>query len=49
MAFKADIDDLRESPVVGIAKKKVIQDALGEVMIIEPHIKELKFPNNYLW
>ena len=40
LAFKADIDDLRESPAVGIAQK-VIQDALGEVMIVEPHIKEL--------
>ena len=40
LAFKADIDDLRESPAVGIAQK-VIQDGLGEVMIVEPHITEL--------
>lgn len=40
LAFKADIDDLRESPAVGIAQK-VIQDALGEVLVVEPHIKEL--------
>ena len=40
LAFKADIDDLRESPAVGIAQK-VIQEALGEVFIVEPHITEL--------
>lgn len=40
LAFKADIDDLRESPAVGIAQK-VIKEALGEVLIVEPHINEL--------
>lgn len=40
LAFKADIDDLRESPAVGIAQK-VIQGALGDVLIVEPHIQEL--------
>lgn len=40
LTFKADIDDLRESPAVGIAQQ-VIQDALGDVMIVEPHIREL--------
>jgi len=40
LAFKADIDDLRESPAVGIVQK-VIQEAFGEVLIVEPHIKEL--------
>ncbi len=40
LAFKADIDDLRESPAVGIAQK-VIQETLGEVLIVEPHINEL--------
>ncbi|BCG64827.1 MAG: UDP-N-acetyl-D-mannosaminuronic acid dehydrogenase [Methyloprofundus sp.] len=40
LAFKADIDDLRESPAVGIAEK-VIQEAIGEVLIVEPHIREL--------
>ncbi len=40
LAFKADIDDLRESPAVGIAEK-VIQEAMGEVLIVEPHIREL--------
>jgi UDP-N-acetyl-D-mannosaminuronic acid dehydrogenase len=40
LAFKADIDDLRESPAVGIAQK-VILETLGEVLIVEPHINEL--------
>ncbi|MDF1582280.1 MAG: UDP-N-acetyl-D-mannosamine dehydrogenase [Methyloprofundus sp.] len=40
LAFKADIDDLRESPAVGIAQK-VIQQAFGEIFIVEPHIREL--------
>ena len=40
MAFNADIDDLRESPVVGIAQK-VILESLGDIMIVEPHIKQL--------
>ena len=40
LAFKADIDDLRESPAVGIATK-IIQEAMAEVLIVEPHIKEL--------
>ncbi len=40
LAFKADIDDLRESPAVGIALK-VIQEAFAEVLIVEPHIQAL--------
>ena len=40
LAFKADIDDLRESPAVGIAEK-VINESLGHVLIVEPHIKEI--------
>ena len=40
LAFKADIDDLRESPAVDIAQK-VIQESFGEIFIVEPHIKEL--------
>ena len=40
LAFKADIDDLRESPAVDIAEK-VMQEALGDVLIVEPYIKEL--------
>lgn len=40
LAFKADIDDLRESPAVGIAQK-VIQENFANVLIVEPHIQEL--------
>lgn len=40
LTFKADIDDLRESPAIDIAQK-VINELLGDVMIVEPHIKEL--------
>ena len=40
LAFKADIDDLRESPAVHIAGK-IIEERLGEVLIVEPHIRTL--------
>ncbi len=40
LAFKADIDDLRESPAVGIAQQ-VIKEILGDILIVEPHINEL--------
>jgi len=40
LAFKADIDDLRESPAVGITQQ-IIDDNIGEVLIVEPHIHEL--------
>jgi len=40
LAFKADIDDLRESPAVAIVKK-IIEERLGEVLIVEPHINAL--------
>ncbi len=40
LAFKADIDDLRESPAVDIVQR-VIEDNIGEVLVVEPHIKEL--------
>ena len=36
LAFKADIDELRESPAVGIAQK-VIQGDLGEVLIVDAY------------
>jgi len=39
LAFKPDIDDLRESPAVGVAKKIA---SLGcKVHSVEPNIKEL--------
>ncbi|NOR69115.1 MAG: UDP-N-acetyl-D-mannosamine dehydrogenase, partial [Methylomarinum sp.] len=40
LAFKADIDDLRESPAVDIAEK-VIQETIGDVLVVEPNIKSL--------
>ncbi|EZQ19854.1 UDP-N-acetyl-D-mannosaminuronic acid dehydrogenase [Halopseudomonas bauzanensis] len=40
IAFKADIDDLRESPALGIAKK-VAQSHQGEIFIVEPNIQAL--------
>lgn len=40
LAFKADIDDLRESPAVDITRQ-LIEDNIGEVLVVEPHIKEL--------
>ncbi|TDR13071.1 UDP-N-acetyl-D-mannosamine dehydrogenase [Marinomonas communis] len=41
LAFKADIDDLRESPALKIAEK-IINIHKGEVLLIEPNIKQDK-------
>ncbi|WP_100912572.1 UDP-N-acetyl-D-mannosamine dehydrogenase [Pseudoalteromonas spongiae] len=40
LAFKADIDDLRESPALDIAVKLAKQDGL-EVLVVEPNIEFL--------
>ena len=40
LAFKPNIDDLRESPAVDIAQK-VLDANLGEVMAVEPNIEQL--------
>lgn len=40
IAFKADIDDLRESPALGIVKQ-LIKEEVGEVLVVEPNISEL--------
>ncbi len=40
LAFKADIDDLRESPAVEITKK-IIDENIGQVLVVEPHISQL--------
>ncbi len=40
LAFKADIDDLRESPALGITQDILEQD-IGEVLVVEPNIKTL--------
>lgn len=47
LAFKADVDDLRESPAVEIVRH-VIQDNVGEILISEPNLeshKEFKLSN----
>ncbi|MBS9402913.1 UDP-N-acetyl-D-mannosamine dehydrogenase [Halomonas sp. TRM85114] len=40
LAFKPDIDDLRESPALQIAEQ-VIREHPGEVLLVEPNILEL--------
>ena len=40
LAFKPDIDDLRESPAREIVKR-IAQKNLGELLIVEPHIDSL--------
>lgn len=45
LAFKADIDDLRESPSVDIVRH-LKEMRLGELFVAEPHISEL--PKNLL-
>ena len=41
LAFKADVDDLRESPAVNIVKR-LIKDNVGEILICEPNLKSHK-------
>ncbi|MDB2373838.1 UDP-N-acetyl-D-mannosamine dehydrogenase [Psychrosphaera haliotis] len=40
LAFKADIDDLRESPAVQIVEQ-LANDNIGELLAVEPNISEL--------
>ncbi|CAM3880608.1 UDP-N-acetyl-D-mannosamine dehydrogenase [Rheinheimera salexigens] len=44
LAFKADIDDLRESPALDIALH-LLNDNIGEIVLVEPNIKKL--PKKY--
>jgi len=44
LAFKADIDDLRESPALDIAMS-LINESLGDILLVEPNIKQL--PKKY--
>lgn len=37
LAFKADVDDLRESPALGIVRQ-ISQEQLGDVLVAEPNI-----------
>lgn len=47
LAFKANIDDLRESPAIAIAQQ-VVASHPGRVLVVEPNIEELpgKFSGN---
>src|SRR5262249_1919330 len=40
LAYKKDVDDLRESPAVEIVKK-LAEQKLGELLVVEPHISKL--------
>ena len=44
LAFKADIDDLRESPALDIAMA-LLESNVGEILLVEPNIKQL--PNKH--
>ncbi len=48
LAFKADVDDLRESPAVEVVRK-LGQANLGKILVVEPHVNklphELESPN----
>ncbi|QIG54263.1 UDP-N-acetyl-D-mannosamine dehydrogenase [Altererythrobacter sp. BO-6] len=40
LSYKADVDDLRESPAVGIVKQLVDLE-IGEIIVVEPFIEEI--------
>jgi UDP-N-acetyl-D-mannosaminuronic acid dehydrogenase len=40
LAFKADVDDFRESPAVEIVAH-IAEEGLGDVRVVEPHAREL--------
>lgn len=40
LAYKADVDDLRESPAVEVAQR-VAEKWAGEVLVVEPHVSNL--------
>ncbi|MBF0549756.1 MAG: UDP-N-acetyl-D-mannosamine dehydrogenase [Deltaproteobacteria bacterium] len=40
LSYKANIDDLRESPAVKIVRT-LAQDGLGRLLVVEPHLKTL--------
>ncbi|MDH5217050.1 MAG: UDP-N-acetyl-D-mannosamine dehydrogenase [Gammaproteobacteria bacterium] len=39
LAFKADVDDLRESPALQIVRQ-ILKESIGEVLVCEPNLKE---------
>lgn len=40
LSFKADIDDLRESPAVEIVEKAA-EERIGQILVVEPHVDSL--------
>jgi UDP-N-acetyl-D-mannosaminuronic acid dehydrogenase len=40
LAFKANVDDLRESPAMEIVSR-LIEEQLGQLYVVEPHIYDL--------
>jgi UDP-N-acetyl-D-mannosaminuronic acid dehydrogenase len=40
LAYKPDVDDLRESPALEVVEAAV-KERLGEILVVEPHIDEL--------
>src|SRR5207249_2676338 len=38
LAFKADVDDLRESPAVEIVRA-LQRENIGQLLVVEPHVK----------
>jgi UDP-N-acetyl-D-mannosaminuronic acid dehydrogenase len=41
LAYKGDIDDLRESPAVAVARGLALAAETGRVLVVEPHIENL--------
>lgn len=44
LAYKPDIDDLRESPAMHVAEALAASDWLSDLNIVEPHVEQLPAP-----